>query len=968
MYISNNIYNTGSNFLNVVRLVSSDPTQWNNVIQANQRRIISIFAYQGWTNLFTTLKSYSPYPCVSNIGATFTYIQGSNYLNLTSDFPLIWDRINIQLPGTESTTKFSIVIPTQFLTTNPILFEIMIGFIDITNGAITYLQSGPVPTAGNPTYLSPQNILVYSKPIKAAMQLNIAGLAGSYMSNISFTVAPSPTFNGNGYSTALIVISSWQFYDSSTALSSTSLGSANPVFANVEQTPLCLKISSTSFLTYIPFMTTAVYASNFNIYFNNIKLPYNLDLPYYSVSLIDNTGSMDGYDEFINQNQNIFYTGVLKNLSLTCNDNSLGVTNTYCTVVFTPFQDIEVGAALILNLYGMFVATSLCKMTYTSSAVSIPIASCTPNTNLNVLTISLATTARLPGLNSYSLVINGISIDASQIENYVQLQVMDPSGSYAIEQKSVILIPSVTQNFPIYITEVDFTINNPVVPSSLFLNFTLPRPLNSDESFALIMSKDFTNLNNVPCKMRIRLMQADGITEIPTQWILKYINSQIIFEGLQNVLAAASYSLEMYGIITPSTITQSMVGIIYLRIYDNTYSKSNTDASTSLFPTLVSKINSLITLQTYFNTEGLEQELLFTVINQYVQVTLTTVWIINFPRYYSPSLWNEDFLIYCTINQTPLTCTRSKYTPYQIELSNSPLIVSVGSTYTISIYGIPCPRATYLNGNSLFITENIFFAMSTSTSATAYSDYSQLFISNPIINPMTAGGYGSVVLQSVTSSNMQVYQSTFFTITLTCSVIIPKNSWIFITFPKDFNNFNNIPVIVQTQYGSNVEVSSTSTVINTRIGFQILVLNIPAATQFQIIITSLLTPQATGSINMNSMKVLVSTSDRIGTIATSIQSKNQLSSLTFVPNSLHLVVNNYLPIQITAGTYSNPILISPSDNSTFLTNMMITFSSTQLTFNPNPCYMYLGNAVSSFIIGVSQNLIPTTYTFNLIKK
>lgn len=90
----------------------------------------------------------------------------------------------------------------------------------------------------------------------------------------------------------------------------------------------------------MPFKTTGVYASNFNIIFDNVKLPYNLDLPYYSVSLIDNTGSMDGYNEFINQNQNIFYTGILKNLSISCNDNSLGVTNTYCTVVFTPFQDI----------------------------------------------------------------------------------------------------------------------------------------------------------------------------------------------------------------------------------------------------------------------------------------------------------------------------------------------------------------------------------------------------------------------------------------------------------------------------------------------------------------------------------------------------------------------------------------------------------------------------------------------------
>ena len=48
--------------------------------------------------------------------------------------------------------------------------------------------------------------------------------------------------------------------------------------------------------------------------------------------------------------------------------------------------------------------------------------------------------------------------------------------------------------------------------SSLFINFTLPRNLNNDESFALVMGTDFTNLNNLPSKIRIRLMQADGIT------------------------------------------------------------------------------------------------------------------------------------------------------------------------------------------------------------------------------------------------------------------------------------------------------------------------------------------------------------------------------------------------------------------------------------------------------------------------
>ena len=101
------------------------------------------------------------------------------------------------------------------------------------------------------------------------------------------------------------------------------------------------------------FTTTGVYSTNFDIIFDNIKFPYSLDLPYYSVSLIDHNGALDGYNEFINQNQNIFYTGVMKAFDVTCHDNSLGVTNTFCTLDFTTFQDIEIGSILVANLFGM---------------------------------------------------------------------------------------------------------------------------------------------------------------------------------------------------------------------------------------------------------------------------------------------------------------------------------------------------------------------------------------------------------------------------------------------------------------------------------------------------------------------------------------------------------------------------------------------------------------------------------------
>ena len=219
----------------------------------------------------------------------------------------------------------------------------------------------------------------------------------------------------------------------------------------------------------------------------------------------------------------------MKAFTVNCNDNSLGVTNTFCDLEFTTFQDIEVGSIMVANLFGMFVSTNLCSMKYTANTTIVPIVSCVPNNNLNVLTITLGNTARLPALSSYSITVNGISIDSTQMSNYITLDFKDPTNAYAIEKRTRILLTSVAHDFAIFITQFNFAKNNPIVPSSLFLNFTLPRSLNADEAFALVLSKDFITLNNIPSKIRIRLMQADGITEIPTTWVMKSINSQIIF-------------------------------------------------------------------------------------------------------------------------------------------------------------------------------------------------------------------------------------------------------------------------------------------------------------------------------------------------------------------------------------------------------------------------------------------------------
>lgn len=108
----------------------------------------------------------------------------------------------------------------------------------------------------------------------------------------------------------------------------------------------------------------------------------------------------------------------------------------------------------------------------------------------------------------------------------------------------------------------------------------------------------------------------------------------------------------------------------------------------------------------------------------------------------------------------------------------------MGSTYTLKILGIPCPRAAYLNGNADYVTESIFIGISTNSTSESYVEYSEVFVTDTIINPESAGGYGAITVTGVVSSNMEVLQSTFFTITMESTIAIADGEWIFITFPS----------------------------------------------------------------------------------------------------------------------------------------------------------------------------------------
>lgn len=146
------------------------------------------------------------------------------------------------------------------------------------------------------------------------------------------------------------------------------------------------------------------------------------------------------------------------------------------------------------------------------------------------------------------------------------------------------------------------------------------------------------------------------------------------------------------------------------------------------------------------------------------------------------------------------------------------------------------------------------------------------------------------------------------------------------------------------------------------------ILTITAGTSFDIIISALANPSQPIAVDMNAIVLWVADSTRVMTTACSTQLTNQLPIITFITGTNFLILNNMLTIYITLGTYSTPITVTAADGTLFQSNINLTLVNPALSFNPNPLYLYVDTSSSSFSIGASQYLIPTTYMFKMVKK
>jgi hypothetical protein len=199
-----------------------------------------------------------------------------------------------------------------------------------------------------------------------------------------------------------------------------------------------------------------------------------------------------------------------------------------------------------------------------------------------------------------------------------------------------------------------------------------------------------------------------------------------------------------------------------------------------------------------------------------------------------------------------------------------------------------------------------------------------------------------------------------------CNINIPAGSYLFLDMPQEFNNLNNIPINAILLFGANT-ISSNTVVLNKRIQLLVSTL-IPLNTMFQVQFPNLPTPISPCSTEMSEMIITVTPSDKKTLLAASQIQGNSAPRLTFQANSLYLSFNYNQPITITAGTYSQLIPITTSNNASFLSNINIQLQSSGFVFEPASVFLPIGQSKGSFRIGADGSLVPVVYFYQAVKQ
>lgn len=537
--------------------------------------------------------------------------------------------------------------------------------------------------------------------------------------------------------------------------------------------PLSVYMTGGMYLTVVPFTYNAY--SDFVFYLDNVHMPYTYDLPSYYIYITESSGlNMVSSNSFVMTNGGTLYSCPLQSLTVSCQDNAVGVVSTYCTIFFGTSNPLQASANIRVSLSGLTVATNTCYLT-SSNGTSIPVTCTSSADNLNVTAALLGTLDFYPAGN-FTLVIYGVGITSNSLSQSMTLYVYDQAVQYVIESGVRILMTTISPVSQISLTQIMYAYLNPLSYNTMTIQFYLPRMLYQDEQFAFVIGQDLSDVNTENARLNIVITRQDGVVLFPL-FSIDNVNYLIVFSFTDpSQLTASNYVMTIYGICTPASQANGAFNMIYRRVYDYTYTIVN--SANVIFPSFNALVTSNITLASYFNAEGFKQQIDFTIVNTDLNVDQNMVWIINFPSYYSPQLFQND--PFCMIDTAVIDCSVDPNTPYQLIISNSPKMKNAKVPYTISVVGLACPRNTYTN--NAYPSRYIFVGVLQNSASASFAERA-LLLPYQTIQSMVGGIINVQNMVGVSSTSLYAFSSIYAQFQLYSNVAITSGSYLYIDLP-----------------------------------------------------------------------------------------------------------------------------------------------------------------------------------------
>lgn len=218
----------------------------------------------------------------------------------------------------------------------------------------------------------------------------------------------------------------------------------------------------------------------------------------------------------------------------------------------------------------------------------------------------------------------------------------------------------------------------------------------------------------------------------------------------------------------------------------------------------------------------------------------------------------------------------------------------------------------------------------------------------------------------VNTLSRPTFSSIYAITSFTCNVAIPSGSYLYLIFPYEFDNFNNNNINIILKVAGAVVFSASSGVVDRTLEIA-MTTGVAANTAFDIEFPSLPTPKVAGSVKMSEMIGFITPSNKKSILAASTMAGNSAPILTFTADPRYLSFNHDNTIDITAGTYSQLVDITASDNNPFLTNIVVNISSPGFVFEPASVFLKLGDSKAQFRVGADSGLFPISYFYETVK-